>query len=76
MDTKQFIQEFATLIQIDSNKLHPEFDFKHESDWDSLTFISTLALVDRLYGVVLESDSLIKINKVNELVALIEARVS
>jgi acyl carrier protein len=75
MEHQDFLIELAKTIEVDPAALTPEFSIKYGSTWDSLAFISTIALVDKHFGIILDSDALAEINTLKELIQLYSAKV-
>lgn len=69
---KTFIEKFATIIEVSEEQLTPDFDLINGSDWDSIGFISTMALVDKCFGIVLDSDALANVKTFGDLLKLIQ----
>lgn len=67
-----FIEKFATIIEVKNEQLTSDFDLINGSDWDSIGFISTIALVDKCFGIVLDSDALAKVKTFGDLLTLIQ----
>lgn len=66
----EFNEGLAEILEVDVDKIQPDFMF---SDlWDSLAVVSTIALVDDCYGVILSGDDLKKCEKVSDVLNLIE----
>lgn len=73
---QSFINDFAKIIEVSPNLINEEFDIEHSSEWDSLACISTIALIDKYFNVVLESDAFTNIGQFKNLCQLINERVS
>lgn len=69
---QDFINQFADVVEVSPSELKADFDLVNGSAWDSLAFISTIALVDKFYKVVLDSDALQAITTFGELKGLIQ----
>ncbi len=76
MVSKEFISEFAQIVEQDPKDLHNEFDLTSLEEWDSLAAISVIVLVDNYFNIVLDSDMLTSIKTMNDLYGLIEKRVA
>lgn len=67
----QFVEGMAEIMEIDTGEVTPEFSLTSEN-WDSLAIVSTIALVDECYDVMLNGPALGKCGSIAEVVALIE----
>ena len=65
----QFAAGFAEILEIEPASVVPELDLGNHN-WDSLAIVSTIALVDELYGVVLDGKSLNNCKTVADIEAL------
>lgn len=72
----QFINEFATIVEVSPEVLSPEFDLVNDSEWDSLAYISTIALVDKYFNIVLASDDLESVKTFSDLGNLVTKRAA
>ena len=72
----EFNQAFAEIIEVDMNLLEASFSLVNSAAWDSLAFISTIALVDQFFGIVLESDALESVQNFGDLTQLIQQKAA
>ena len=63
---EQFSDGFAEILEIEAGSVVPQLDLAAHN-WDSLAIVSTIALVDELYGVVLDGKSLGKCKTVADI---------
>ncbi len=68
---KMFAKGLSEILEIDLSEVTPEFALTEEN-WDSLAIVSTIALVDETYDVMLNGISLSKCTSLRDVVALIE----
>jgi acyl carrier protein len=72
----EFKEGLAEILEIDASGVGPDVALTADN-WDSLAIVSTIALVDDTYGMMLNGLSLAKCQSVQDLLALIEkARTS
>ena len=68
MEIKDFIQHFAEQFDdTDVSMFSPETRFKELDDWNSLTALSIIAMVDEEYGVSINSDNIRSAQTVGDL---------
>lgn len=65
-----FYAGLAEILEIDTDKVGPGLDLSKLA-WDSLAVISTIALVDEHFGVMLDGKSLAQCQRVGDIEALI-----
>ncbi|MBW8756814.1 MAG: acyl carrier protein [Burkholderiales bacterium] len=69
-----FYEGLAEILEVDASKLSPEFSFADaNADWDSLAIVSTIALADDSFNVMLDGKALAACEKVADIEALIDA---
>ncbi len=66
-----FYEEFSSLlgvetIEISKNSILSEFE------WDSMALISTMALIDEIFGIVVSGDQLTECVSVGDILKLVE----
>jgi acyl carrier protein len=72
MKNEIILNELANLMEIDRNDLNLNYPLEQYGNWDSLTAISTIALVDEQYGILLKSCEIEKCKNLNEIFELID----
>ncbi|QFS43160.1 acyl carrier protein [Nostoc sphaeroides] len=68
-----FYEGLAEILEIDVNEVSPSLDLTR-MDWDSLAFISTIALVDDCFNVMLNGDSLAASKTVGDIEKIISQK--
>ena len=68
-DNKNFITEFADVFEVDPSAINPEFSLI-DNNWDSLAIISTIALLDEHFGVIVDGKKLASCTKASDIAAL------
>ncbi|MFZ6771277.1 acyl carrier protein [Undibacterium sp. SXout7W] len=68
---QEFFEGLAEILEIDVALVTPELHLQDYA-WDSLAVVSTMALVDDIFSVMLDGQSLSKCLSVADIVALIE----
>ncbi|MDA9233511.1 acyl carrier protein, partial [Flavobacteriaceae bacterium] len=75
MTDKNFIENFKMILdEPDSTSISFETKFKELDEWDSLTRLSLIAMVDQKYNVKISSDDIKKVNNLQELEDLIKIK--
>ena len=67
---ENFYAGLAEVLEIDVSKVGPELDLTKLA-WDSLAVVSTIALVDEQFNVMLDGKALAQCQKVADIEALI-----
>lgn len=70
----EFYQGMADILEVDESAITAAFDLHGgEAAWDSLAIVSTIALIDEVFNVMLDGQSLGKCGTVGDIEALVEA---
>ena len=69
-----FYEGLAEILEVDTDAITPELQLASaNADWDSLAVVSTIALIDDCYNVMVDGKSLVACEKVADIEALIDA---
>lgn len=75
MDTKNFIEKFAEAIELDEfDTLTGETKFRELPEWDSLSYLSVIAMMDEEYDTQIESGDFKKLETINDIINFIEEK--
>ena len=66
-----FYEEFASLLGIEKNSIS-ENSILSELEWDSMALISTMALIDEVFAVVVSGDQLTECITVADILKLVK----
>lgn len=66
-----FYEEFSSLMGIDKSSFSNDTKLSN-LDWDSMALISTMALLDEVFGIVVSGDKLTKCITVNDIISLVK----
>ena len=72
MDAKEFVVEIENLLEVDPGSLTMDTNIKTHEKWDSLAFVSFLAVADSTFGVKVAPDDLRKAVTVADLMKLVD----
>ena len=74
MDTLDFIEKFAEALEIeDSSSLIPETEFRSLEQWDSINYLSVIAMMDEEYGIQIEQSEFKKLSTIQSIVDYINS---
>lgn len=69
----EFYEGMAEVFEIEASEITSDFDLNScETAWDSLAVISTIALVDRCFGLTLNGEKLNDCKAISDIEKLIE----
>jgi len=71
---QRFIELFKETLEMEDGEITVDTRFRELEQWDSLAFLSVIAMIDEEYDVVIEGNDFKKLNTVGELINEISAR--
>lgn len=75
METKDFIEKFAEAIELDEfDMLDGNTKFRELPEWDSLSYLSVIAMMDEEYDTQIESADFKKLETINDIINFIEKK--
>lgn len=54
MNVQEFIEKFAEAIDIEATELTADTEFRNLDEWDSIAYISVIAMMDEEYDIQIE----------------------
>jgi acyl carrier protein len=73
---KKFIDLFAEVLELESNQqLTTATIFRELEEWDSLAYLSVIAMIDEEYDVVIEGNDFKKLITIGDLINEIQKRI-
>jgi len=73
MEMNEFIEKFAEAVDIDAAGLTPETEFRTLDEWDSLSYLSVIAMMDEEYECQIETAEFKQLKTLAALVEFIES---
>jgi len=75
MNTQEFLENFKEALEMEEGtELNLSDNFQELEDWDSLSMLSVIALLDEEYNFIIETEDLKKLNTIQELVNAIDSK--
>ena len=68
----KFYEGMAEIFEVEPQQIDAQFDLAGTGAWDSLALVSTIALVDDCFNVMLDGASLSACTTVGDIEALVE----
>ena len=76
MKIDKFIQNFAEQFdETDADVFTPETAFRKVEEWDSLTALSVIAMVDEAYSIKLTGDDIRKSTTVEDIFNIVKSKM-
>ncbi|MCG9737613.1 acyl carrier protein [Shewanella insulae] len=76
MNKQEFLNALEEILELDENTLKGDEVLMDIEQWDSLAFLSVIAMADEHFDIVIQGDKLEEINTVSDLVALVEEHLA
>ena len=74
MDTTDFISKFAEALEIeDASALEAATEFRNLDEWDSLAYLSVIAMLDEEYDLQIENAAFKQLKTLGDIINYVEA---
>ncbi len=73
METKEFIEKFAEALEMDALDLSLETEFRELDEWNSLAYLSVIAMLDDEYDTQIELEEFKQLRTLQSIMDYIEA---
>lgn len=71
-----FLQKMAGVLEVTDRTLNLDDKFRDYDEWDSLAFLSLIAMIDEEYDVIIEGKEFKQLQTVGDVVDSIKQKVS
>lgn len=72
MNVQDFIEKFAEAIDVEATELTVDTEFRNLEDWDSVAYISVIAMMDEEYDIQIEMPVFKTLKTLGEIAEYIE----
>jgi len=69
-----FLEQMADIVEVDEDEMDAEQPFRDYEAWDSLAVLSTLALIEEDYDVVVSNEELRGVTTLKQLWDLVQSK--
>ncbi len=69
---ENFIEKFAEAVDVDNECLTLKTEFRKLDEWDSLAYLSVIAMIDEEYNCQIESVVFKQLNTLNDIAEYID----
>ncbi|ABE56388.1 conserved hypothetical protein [Shewanella denitrificans OS217] len=76
MNKKEFLNNLEEILELDANTLSGDEVLMDLEQWDSLAFLSVIAMADENFNIIIQGDKLEKIKTIADLSALVEEHLT
>jgi len=74
MDLQKFIEKFADTLDVSAKEISDDTEFKDLKNWNSLTLLAIIEMVDYEYDVTLKGKEIQEAETIQDLFDLIKER--
>ena len=74
MDKQEFLARLTEILEVDKDDLQEDVKLNADN-WDSISHVSAIALIDELYDMTVDTSALSNCRSVGELVSLVRSHV-
>ena len=71
----RFIEQLKEILEMENGDVKPEDKFRDYENWDSLTALSVIAMMDDEFGVIINAEEFRKLVKVSDLIEAVKKRM-
>ena len=76
MELQKFIDSFASLFEeTDALSFSPQTKYKELDEWSSIMALTTVAMIDRAYKVIIKADDLRISSTLEELFLIVQSKL-
>jgi acyl carrier protein len=68
-----FIEKLAEILECEISELSDDLVFRNHDRWDSLAFLSTIAMIDDHFGLVIMNDDFEPLKTISDILEYIES---
>lgn len=76
MNKQEFMNALEEILELDENTLQAEQGLLEIEAWDSLAFLSVIAMADEQFDLTLEGRKLEQVTKVQDLIDLVSTHLT
>lgn len=73
---KEFLEKLKEALEIEDRELVLTDKFREYPEWNSLAFLSVIAMIDEEYDVIIEGKDFRKLETVGDIISAIKERLS
>ncbi|GGP38867.1 hypothetical protein GCM10009347_03440 [Shewanella algicola] len=76
MNRQEFLNNLEEILELDDNTLKGDEVLMELEQWDSLAFLSVIAMADEYFDIIIQGDKLEEIKTVADLITLVEEHLT
>ena len=75
MDNEKFINKFKEALEIENKEISVSDKFRDFEEWDSLAFLSIIAMIDEEYDVIIKGDEFKTLETIEDIINSIASKI-
>ncbi len=71
---EKFVEKFKETLEIENRELSLSDEFRKYDEWDSLAYLSVIAMLDEEYGIQIEENEFKQLKTIGDLLNTVKAK--
>jgi len=72
--TATLIERIAEIVECEPSTISPESEFRSLENWDSLAYMSVVAMIDSEFSLVISQEDFRKLTTINDIAQFIQSK--
>ena len=72
---QKFLQKFGEVLEAEDKVIALDDKFREYEEWNSLAFLSLIAMIDEEFDVIIDGKDFKQLNTVGEIIGAVKARM-
>ena len=71
---EEIVEKFKEILEINDRELSLSDEFRKYDEWDSLTYLSVIAMLDEEYGIQIEENEFKQLKTIGDLLNAVKSK--
>jgi len=68
IDNNKFVSQFKEVLDIESQEIGLDLEFRNMEEWDSLALLSVIAMIDDEYDIIIKGNSFKELKTIGDII--------
>jgi acyl carrier protein len=68
IDNNKFVSQFKEVLDIESQEIGLDLEFRNLEEWDSLALLSVIAMIDDEYDIIIKGNSFKELKTIGDII--------
>ena len=68
IDNNKFVSQFKEVLDIESQEIGLDLEFRNLQEWDSLALLSVIAMIDDEYDIIIKGNSFKELKTIGDII--------